>query len=229
MADLPNWMLPPDPTSTPQAGSSMRCLPDQDLRLRERVLSLQEGRCAITARHLKAEDGVLVEGLRNTSPDDPHSPGLRGVARSLTGPRLISWWLLPLLEKDWRRSLCQKGKWRVAAWPSEQALRQWDRPDLSAEALTAPFAARVWMGLLFASEIRAWRHAFTPGRIPRGLANSRDSDSACIDNPLHDGWVLIPKTPLDGSWLKSPTWPPGPWGWDDWLRSQPDPSHYWND
>lgn len=229
MADLPHWMLPPDPTTTPQAGSSMRCLPDQDLRLRERALSLQEGHCAITARHLKAEDGVLVEGLMNTSPDDPHSPGLRGVARSLTGPRLISWWLLPLLDKDWRRSLCQKGKWRVAAWPSEQALRKWDRPDLPTEALTAPFAARVWMGLLFASEIRAWRHAFTPGRIPRGLANSRDSDSTCIDNPLHDGWVLIPKTPLDGSWLKTPTWPPGPWGWDDWLRSQPDPSLYWND
>jgi hypothetical protein len=207
----------------------MRCLPDQNLQLRKMVLDMQKGRCAITGRHLEVEAGVLVEGLKNASPDDQYSPGLRGVARSLTGPSLIAWWLLPLMDKDWCRSLCRKGQWKMAAWPSDYAFRNWIGPDLPLEAYRAPFVARAWMGLLFAQEIRAWRYAFTPGKIQRGLPGARNPESTIIDNRMHDGWVLIPRTPLDGSWLDHPTWPPGPRGWDDWLRSQPDPSHYWND
>lgn len=206
----------------------MRNLPDQDLRFRENVLDRQEGRCAITGRPLEAEAGVLVEGLRNTSPNDPFYPGLRGVARTLTSARLIAWWILPQINKDFCRSLCRKGRWSAVGWPSDEAQRQWDRPDLPAEAFMAPFAARIWMGLLFEQEIRAWRHAFAPGRVHRGLPNSRDPNPVFIDNPMHDGWVLIPRTPLDGSWLDRPTWPPSPRGWEDWLCSQPDPSHYWN-
>lgn len=191
------------------------------------IALVNQGRvCAVTGRALLPQDGVLVSGLHGPDASDPSAPGLRGQARRLPDPHVIGWWLMPLLNPDWLKAVCRSGCWRRAAWPSQEALCRPDRPAIPIEALASPFAARMWLGLLFAEDIRKWRFAFEPSQVFRGRTTPAGSQ-ILEANPLHDGWVLIPRTPLDCSWLKHPTWSPDTSRWDHWLQRQPDPSHYW--
>jgi len=172
------------------------------------AIANQRGVCAVTGRALLPGDGVLVGGLHGPDASSPSAPGLRGRARQLPDPHAVGWWLLPLLDPDWLKAVCRSGCWRRAAWPSLEALSRPDRPTLPMEALNAPFAARLWLGLLFAEDFRKWCHAFEPSRISRG--RTTPFGSQLLDaNPLQDGWVLIPRTPLDCTWLERPDWPPG--------------------
>lgn len=207
----------------------MRCLPDQDLRFRKIALERQEGRCALSGRLISAAGGLLVDGLSRISTDDARDPQLRGMARDLTPPHLIAWWLLPLLDEEWCQSLCLKGRWVVAGWPSREAIASGDHPDLPPEAFKAPFAARAWLGLLFQKEIRAWGSAFALKRDNRVEFQRGDPPTVITENQLHARWVLIPRLNTDTSQFTSPSWPPEPQGWDKWLRSQPSPNNYWNE
>jgi len=195
-------------------------------RLAHIALSNQGGVCAVTGRVLLPEDAVLVSGLSGRHESDPMAPGLRGCARSLPGPHAVGWWLMPLLDRDWLNAVCRSGCWSCAAWPSKVAVREQDVPTFPAEVLEAPFAARVWFGLLFAEEIRRWPHAFEASKIFRGVRTTVGSQ-VLQDNPFQHGWVLIPRTPLDCTWLARPSWPRRTRGWHHWLLGQPDPSSYW--
>lgn len=204
----------------------MHPLPDQDLHIRAITLVLQDDRCAVSGRPLSLYEGILVDGLKGPDPSDPYQPGLRGMGRFMPMGTMVSWWLLPLVDVDWCRDLCRRGHWVKAAWPSIAAQRGNDSPGLPLEAYLAPFAARVWMGVLFEKEIRAWRHAFAPEKVHLGRYTPAGSP-VMEDNPHHGGWVLLPKTPEDRARLELPTWPPGDLSWDEWLERQPDPNLYW--